>query len=181
MIDAAGNKVKLPRGASDAALLPHHVDRSNFTSWSAFRASSNSMPYALPAPSKARRFPSSMPAAVERVGEEARAAAGCRPDRVTRRSALYSQGQRALSRVRRSRSQPPARLREPRRHRPQVSTVLLEQRGAIHSICHSLSQRDGELPAMGRQPLLECLSRRTRHCSGGTTTVIPEDWHRQPG
>src|SRR6201984_354794 len=28
VIDAKGNKVKLPRGASDAALLPHHVERS---------------------------------------------------------------------------------------------------------------------------------------------------------
>jgi len=28
VIDAKGNKVKLPRGASDAALLPYHVDRS---------------------------------------------------------------------------------------------------------------------------------------------------------
>ena len=28
VIDAAGNKVTLPRGASDAALMPHHVDRS---------------------------------------------------------------------------------------------------------------------------------------------------------
>jgi hypothetical protein len=28
VIDAKGNKTKLPRGASDAALLPHHVDRS---------------------------------------------------------------------------------------------------------------------------------------------------------
>jgi hypothetical protein len=28
VIDAAGNKVKLPRGSSDAALLPYHVDRS---------------------------------------------------------------------------------------------------------------------------------------------------------
>jgi hypothetical protein len=28
VIDAKGNKAKLPRGASDAALLPHHVDRS---------------------------------------------------------------------------------------------------------------------------------------------------------
>jgi hypothetical protein len=54
VIDAAGNKVKLPRGASDAALLPHHVDRSK--PWSASRASSNSMPYALPAPSKAHAF-----------------------------------------------------------------------------------------------------------------------------
>ena len=28
VIDAKGNKAKLPRGASDAALLPYHVDRS---------------------------------------------------------------------------------------------------------------------------------------------------------
>jgi len=28
LIDAKGNKTKLPRGASDAALLPYHVDRS---------------------------------------------------------------------------------------------------------------------------------------------------------
>ena len=28
IIDAKGNKTKLPRGSSDAALLPHHVDRS---------------------------------------------------------------------------------------------------------------------------------------------------------
>ena len=28
VIDGKGNKTKLPRGASDAALLPHHVDRS---------------------------------------------------------------------------------------------------------------------------------------------------------
>jgi hypothetical protein len=28
VIDAEGNKVKLPRGSSDAALLPYHVDRS---------------------------------------------------------------------------------------------------------------------------------------------------------
>jgi hypothetical protein len=28
VIDAAGNRVTLPRGASDAGLMPHHVDRS---------------------------------------------------------------------------------------------------------------------------------------------------------
>jgi hypothetical protein len=28
VVDTKGNKAKLPRGASDAALLPHHVDRS---------------------------------------------------------------------------------------------------------------------------------------------------------
>jgi hypothetical protein len=28
VINATGDRVKLPRGASDAALMPHHVDRS---------------------------------------------------------------------------------------------------------------------------------------------------------
>ena len=28
VIDATGRKAKLPRGSSDAALLPYHVDRS---------------------------------------------------------------------------------------------------------------------------------------------------------
>ena len=28
VVDAAGGRVKLPRGSSDAALLSHHVDRS---------------------------------------------------------------------------------------------------------------------------------------------------------
>src|SRR5262252_1196068 len=28
LVDAGGGKVKLPRGSSDAALLPYHVDRS---------------------------------------------------------------------------------------------------------------------------------------------------------
>ena len=28
MVDASGVKVKLPRGSSDAALMPYHVDRS---------------------------------------------------------------------------------------------------------------------------------------------------------
>src|SRR6516162_10216285 len=32
VIDAAGNKVNLPRGSSDASLMPYHVDRSSFTS-----------------------------------------------------------------------------------------------------------------------------------------------------
>jgi hypothetical protein len=31
MIDAKGNKTKLPRAASDAALMPYHVDRSKLS------------------------------------------------------------------------------------------------------------------------------------------------------
>ena len=60
LIDAAGGKVKLPRGASDAALLSYHVDRSKL--------------YIMERIARAvegSRFPSSMPADVERIDEEA--------------------------------------------------------------------------------------------------------------
>jgi len=33
VIDDAGNKIKLPRGSSDAALTPYHVDRSKLYVW----------------------------------------------------------------------------------------------------------------------------------------------------
>jgi len=37
---------------------------------------------------------------------------------------------------------------------------------------HSLSQRHGERPAMDRQSLLQCFSRRTRHCARGTVKMM---------
>src|SRR6186713_2844498 len=38
VVDAAGGKVKLPRGASDASLLAHHVDRSKLFVMERFRS-----------------------------------------------------------------------------------------------------------------------------------------------
>src|SRR5262245_24458402 len=43
LIDAAGRKIKLPRGASDAALLSYHSIVPSFTSWSASKALRSSM------------------------------------------------------------------------------------------------------------------------------------------
>src|SRR6516164_11004076 len=126
LIDAAGRKAKLPRGASDVALLAHHVDRSKL--------------YIM------ERIHGIAELDAERI---ARAVEGSR-----------------------FRPQPPARLRQPRRYRPQIPAVLLEQRGAIHSIRPSLSQRHGERPAMDCQSLLQCFSRRTRHCTRGTAEMM---------
>ena len=36
VINAKGEKIKLPRGSSDAALLPYHVDDRRYLSWTAW-------------------------------------------------------------------------------------------------------------------------------------------------
>src|SRR6476660_2395795 len=71
VIDAAGNKVKLPRGASDAALLPHHVDRSKLYIMERIQGIEQLDAVRIARAVEGSRFPSSMPAAVERIGEEA--------------------------------------------------------------------------------------------------------------
>jgi len=57
-------------------------------------------------------------------------------------------------------------------HRHARGDIPLEQRGAVHSIRHSLSPRHGERPAMDCQSLLQCFSRRTRHCARGTAAMM---------
>jgi hypothetical protein len=71
VVDAAGSKVKLPRGASDAALLPHHVDRSKLFILQRFKEIELIDPARIARAVEASRFPSSMPADVEKIDEEA--------------------------------------------------------------------------------------------------------------
>jgi len=71
VINEAGDKIKPPRGSSDAVLLPHHVDRSKLFVMERLHDSE-----ALDAARVARavegsRFPSAMPAEVEQIDEEA--------------------------------------------------------------------------------------------------------------
>jgi len=71
VINSAGKKMKPPRGSSDAALLAHHVDRSKLYVMERISGMDQ-----LDAPRIARavegtRFPSSMPAEVESIDEEA--------------------------------------------------------------------------------------------------------------
>jgi len=71
LIDAAGRKVKLPRGASDAALLPHHVDRSKLYIMERIQGIAELDAVRIARAVEGSRFPSSMPAEVERIDEEA--------------------------------------------------------------------------------------------------------------
>jgi len=71
VVDSAGRKVKLPRGASDAALLPYHVDRSKLFIMERFDGMTLVDPARVARAVEGSRFPSSMPAEVEDIDEEA--------------------------------------------------------------------------------------------------------------
>lgn len=70
VVDPAGRKVMLPRGASDAALLPYHVDRSKLFIMERFKSIDVLNAGRIARAVEGSRFPSSMPADVERVDEE---------------------------------------------------------------------------------------------------------------
>ena len=71
VINAAGDKVKLQRGASDAALLPHHVDRSKLYIMERIQGSKLLDAARIARAVEGTRFPSTMPADVEEIDEEA--------------------------------------------------------------------------------------------------------------
>jgi hypothetical protein len=57
VIDAEGTKIELPRGASDAALSPYHVDRSKLFVFERFEKSTNVDPARVAAAIEMTRFP----------------------------------------------------------------------------------------------------------------------------
>src|SRR5262249_12500819 len=69
--DATGRKVKLPRGASDAALLSYYVDRSKLYIMERIQGIAELDAERIARAVEGSRFPSSMPADVERIDEEA--------------------------------------------------------------------------------------------------------------
>jgi hypothetical protein len=71
VVDSSGTKTKLPRGASDAALLPHHVDRSKIFIMERFKSIDVLDPARIARAVEGTRFPSPMPAQVEPIDEEA--------------------------------------------------------------------------------------------------------------
>src|SRR5271165_6583396 len=91
-----------------------------------------------------------------------RAAAGRRPGRSARRSALSEKGQCALLRIRGNRLEQAARLRIAGGLARQICAILLGQGVSAHSERHPLPERDLERAAVDQRPLQQCLSRRAR-------------------
>jgi hypothetical protein len=71
VINATGSKIKLPRGASDAALMPHHVDRSKLYIMERVEGSELLDATRIARAVEGTRFPTTMPAEVEDIDEEA--------------------------------------------------------------------------------------------------------------
>lgn len=71
VINAAGDKIKLPRGASDAALMAHHVDRSKLYIMERIEGSELLDAKRIARAVEGTRFPTTMPADVEEIDEEA--------------------------------------------------------------------------------------------------------------
>jgi hypothetical protein len=67
VVDAKGGKVKLARGASDASLLPHHVDRSKLFVMERFKGIDQIDPARIARAIEASRFPGNL----DEIDEEA--------------------------------------------------------------------------------------------------------------
>ena len=74
VVDASGNKVKLARGASDAALLSYHVDRSKLFIMERFKNIDLLNPERIARAVEGSRFPSSLPAEIDEEAGLLRAA-----------------------------------------------------------------------------------------------------------
>ena len=96
VIDAEGKKVTLPRGASDAALFAHHVDRSKLYVMERIAAMPSVDERRLVRAIEFTRFPNSYPAQSRRRRRRRLARAGGGPDRAAGRPTLHPQGRRAL-------------------------------------------------------------------------------------
>jgi hypothetical protein len=65
-----GQRVVLPRGSSDAAMLPYHVDRSKMYVWERVEGTGVLDPERIARAVEGTRFPASIPAIGEQVDEE---------------------------------------------------------------------------------------------------------------
>lgn len=71
VVDGEGERVKLPRGASDASLTPYHVDRSKLFIHHRLADSSQLDPERIAAAIEGTRFPNKFPDDSEKLCEEA--------------------------------------------------------------------------------------------------------------
>ena len=125
IVDAKGNKAELPRGSSDAALMPYHVDRSKLFVMDRVAKIKSLDATRIANAIEFTRFPSTHGADDRRRGHAGTRRQSHRP---AWRSTLSAQSQCALLRIRRSRDEQATRLYFAGRSHRSVSEVLLEQR-----------------------------------------------------
>ena len=133
VVDAAGNTVAAPRGATDAFLAPWHVERGQIYVRRRCAAVAGARRRAAVPGDRADPVPGAGGPGPRGDGDRGRAGAGGRPDRAARRPGLPAQAGGALLRVPRDRGGGAARLPRPGRPGGAVPALLLGQGGAATS------------------------------------------------
>ena len=173
VIDTKGNKAKLPRGSSDAALLPYHVDRSKLFAMDRIaKIESCSMPSASRTPSNLRAFLRRRDA-VDADNEEGLLVRAADligqlgdPHYLRKANALYYEFEEVGMNRQLGYSFAGRSYRS-------LSAVLLEQRFIAHTGRHPLFESHVERSAVDRQPLQQRLPRRARSEPVRAATLSP--------
>ena len=159
VIDAEGRKVMLPRGSSDAALMPYHVDRSKLFVLDRM--------HELDAERIARsieltRFPVTAVNSYNELDEEGLLVRAADligqlgdPHYLRKANALFCEFEEIGMNKKLGYESPVGHCR-------QISAVLLEHDLTSHRGRHPLPQRDGARAPVDRQPLQQCFPRRAR-------------------
>ena len=141
VIDRAGGKVTLPRGSSDAGLMPHHVDRSKLYVMRRIEGIAALNKQRIADAIEGTRFP---PGEGQEYDEEASIVRAADfigqlgdPNYLRKANALYHEFEEVgINRQ--------LGYEFTRRHRQSLPAILLEQRGAAYSDRNTLSQHDLE-------------------------------------
>ena len=162
VVDAAGRKVALPRGSSDASLAPYHVERSKLFVLDRFAEVEELDGPLIAGAIEHTRFPYSTAPDVPNIGEWAALLRAADligqlgdPHYLKKTKALFHEFEEiGLNRQ--------LGYEFPGRPCRQISPILLGQRVSAYSERYTLPERDLERAAVDQRPLQQCLSRRAR-------------------
>jgi hypothetical protein len=99
VVDDSGKTITLPRGASDAALSPYHVDRSKLFAFERLRNSPDIDASRIAAAIEMTRFPARTRSHQRQWEHGTKTGPGCRSHRTAWRSHVLTKGKCALRRI----------------------------------------------------------------------------------
>ena len=172
VVDAAGRKVALPRGSSDAALAPYHVERSKLFVLDRFAEVEELDGARIAGAIEHTRFPFSSAPDDQNIGEWAALLRAADligqlgdPHYLRKTNALFYE----FEEIGLNRQLGYEFAGGPGR---QISAILLGQRVSVYSERHPLPERDLERAAVDQRPLQQCLSRRARTAPFWAATLV---------
>ena len=171
VVDASGNKVTLPRGCSDAALAPHHVERSKLFVLDRL-ASIEELDGARIAGATGHVFPLFHRARRSPCPRGRGAFAGRRPDRPAWRSALFEKANALYHEFEEIGLNRQLGYELARRPGRQIPAILLGTSVTLHPGRDTLLECDCKRAPVDQRPLQQRLSRRARAAASVRPTTM---------